>query len=67
MIYSYQQISHDFTVFKAIAHSFTRCLIAALHDGRHCFHHRKAKGRKNEGNEKGRFPSEEADLDSNIL
>jgi hypothetical protein len=27
------------------------------------FPHAKAKGRKNEGNEKGRFPSEEADLE----
>ena len=67
MIYSYQLISHDFTVFKAIALSFTRCLIAASHDGLQCFPHAKAKGRKNKGNEKGRFLSVKTDLDSYIL
>ena len=31
------------------------------------FPHAKAKGRKNEGNEKGRFPGVKTDLDSYIL
>ena len=67
MIYSYQLISHDFAVFKAIAHSFTRWPIAASHDGLHCFPSRKGERAQKRSNEKGRFLSVKTDLDSYIL
>ena len=57
----YCKKKHDYLSFEL---PFIRCLIAALHDGHTVFPHAKAKGRKNEGNEKGRFPGVKTDLDS---